>query len=38
VRAALEWTFSDDGDVSVGVELGAWAPLFTGLSLLEECH
>jgi predicted ATPase len=39
VRAALEWAFSDDGDVSVGVELDAWAaPLFTELSLLEECH
>ena len=38
VRMALEWTFSDDGDVSVGVELAAWAaPLFIGLSLLEEC-
>jgi predicted ATPase/DNA-binding winged helix-turn-helix (wHTH) protein len=38
VRAALLWSFSDDGDVSVGVELAAWtAPLFVGLSLLEEC-
>ena len=38
VRAALEWAFSDDGDVSIGVELAAWAaPLFVGLSLLEEC-
>ena len=37
VRAALEWAFSDDGDV--GVELAAWAaPLFIELSLLEECH
>ena len=38
VRAALQWAFSDDGDVTVGVELAAWAaPLFIGLSLLEEC-
>jgi predicted ATPase/DNA-binding winged helix-turn-helix (wHTH) protein len=39
VRAALEWAFSDGGDVGVGVQLAAWAaPLFIGLSLLEECH
>jgi predicted ATPase/DNA-binding winged helix-turn-helix (wHTH) protein len=39
VRAALQWTFSADGDVSVGVELVAWAaPLFIGLSLLVECN
>ncbi|MHB8268068.1 ATP-binding protein [Bradyrhizobium sp.] len=38
VRAALEWAFSDDGDVAVGVELATCAaPLFVGLSLLEEC-
>ena len=38
VRAALQWAFSDDGDVPLGVELAAWAaPLFVGLSLLEEC-
>jgi predicted ATPase len=38
VRAALQWAFSDDGDVSVGAELATWAaPLFIGLSLLEEC-
>jgi predicted ATPase/DNA-binding winged helix-turn-helix (wHTH) protein len=38
VRAALQWAFSDDGDVSVGVELATWAAaLFIGLSLLEEC-
>jgi predicted ATPase/DNA-binding winged helix-turn-helix (wHTH) protein len=38
VRAALEWAFSDDGDAAVGVELATWAaPLFVGLSLLEEC-
>jgi predicted ATPase/DNA-binding winged helix-turn-helix (wHTH) protein len=38
VRAALEWAFSADGDAAVGVELATWAaPLFIGLSLLEEC-
>jgi predicted ATPase/DNA-binding winged helix-turn-helix (wHTH) protein len=38
VRAALEWAFSDDGDVALGAELATWAaPLFIGLSLLEEC-
>jgi predicted ATPase/DNA-binding winged helix-turn-helix (wHTH) protein len=39
VRAALQWAFSDDGDVNVGVELATWAaPLFIGLSLLDECQ
>ena len=39
VRAALEWALSDHGDVAVGVELATWAaPLFIGLSLLEECR
>jgi predicted ATPase/DNA-binding winged helix-turn-helix (wHTH) protein len=38
VRAALEWALSDQGDAAVGVDLAAWAaPLFVGLSLLEEC-
>ncbi len=38
VRAALQWAFTDDRDVTLGVELAAWAaPLFVGLSLLEEC-
>jgi len=38
VRAGLQWAFSDNGDVTIGVELAAWAaPLFVGLSLLEEC-
>jgi len=38
VRAALRWAFSDDGALTLGVELAAWAaPLFVGLSLLEEC-
>src|SRR5262249_22776895 len=39
VRAALEWATSDRGDREVGVELATWAaPLFNGLSLLEECR
>src|SRR6266404_5863112 len=39
VRAALEWAFSDHGDIAVGVELATWAaPLFVGLSLLDECR
>ena len=39
VRTALQWAFSDEGDVSVGVELATRAaPLFIGLSLLEECE
>jgi predicted ATPase/DNA-binding winged helix-turn-helix (wHTH) protein len=39
VRAALGWALSDHGDVAVGVELATWAaPLFIGLSLLEECR
>jgi predicted ATPase/DNA-binding winged helix-turn-helix (wHTH) protein len=39
VRAALEWAFSADGNVAVGVDLATWAaPLFIGLSLLEECE
>jgi predicted ATPase/DNA-binding winged helix-turn-helix (wHTH) protein len=39
VRAALQWTFSDGGDVSVGRELATGAaPLFIRLSLLEECE
>jgi predicted ATPase len=39
VRAALGWTLSDHGDVAVGIELATWAaPLFIGLSLLEECR
>jgi predicted ATPase/DNA-binding winged helix-turn-helix (wHTH) protein len=39
VRAALGWALSDHGDVAVGIELAAWAaPLFFGLSLLEECR
>jgi predicted ATPase/DNA-binding winged helix-turn-helix (wHTH) protein len=39
VRAALEWALSDHGDVGIGVDLAAWAaPLFIGLSLLNECR
>jgi predicted ATPase/DNA-binding winged helix-turn-helix (wHTH) protein len=39
VRAALGWALSDHGDVAVGIELAAWAaPLFFGLSLIEECR
>src|SRR5580700_5545519 len=39
VRAALRWALSDHGDVAVGIELATWAaPLFIGLSLLEECR
>jgi predicted ATPase/DNA-binding winged helix-turn-helix (wHTH) protein len=39
VRAALEWAFSEGGEVGVGVELATRAtPLFIGLSLLDECH
>jgi predicted ATPase/DNA-binding winged helix-turn-helix (wHTH) protein len=39
VRAALQWAFSDTGDLSVGVELAAGAaPLFIGLSSLAECN
>src|SRR6202040_895705 len=38
-RAALGWALSDRGDVVVGIELATWAaPLFIGLSLLEECR
>jgi len=36
VRAALQWAFSADGDVGVELAISA-APLFIGLSLLEEC-
>jgi predicted ATPase/DNA-binding winged helix-turn-helix (wHTH) protein len=39
VRAALGWAMSDHGDVAVGIDLATWAaPLFIGLSLLEECR
>jgi predicted ATPase/DNA-binding winged helix-turn-helix (wHTH) protein len=39
VRAALGWALSERGDVAVGIALSTWAaPLFIGLSLLEECR
>jgi predicted ATPase len=39
IRAALEWSFSESGDSSVGVVLGAGAvPLFLGMSMLQECR
>jgi predicted ATPase/DNA-binding winged helix-turn-helix (wHTH) protein len=39
VRAALAWGLSERGDVAVGIDLATWAaPLFFGLSLLEECR
>jgi predicted ATPase len=39
VRAALEWSFSEQGDKEIGTALAAAsAPLFLGLSLLTECR
>jgi len=39
LRAALDWAFSPDGDASTGAALTAAAiPLWTHLSLIEECH
>jgi predicted ATPase/DNA-binding winged helix-turn-helix (wHTH) protein len=39
VRAALAWALSDRGDITIGIELAAWAaPLFIRLSMLEECR
>ena len=39
VRAALEWSFSDEGDVGLGTALAAVAaPLFLDMSLLTECR
>jgi predicted ATPase/DNA-binding winged helix-turn-helix (wHTH) protein len=39
LRAALDWAFSPDGDVSSGVALTAAAiPLWMYLSLMEECR
>src|SRR6202011_3760641 len=39
VRAALEWSFSEQGDKEVGTALAAAsAPLFLELSLLTECR
>jgi predicted ATPase/DNA-binding winged helix-turn-helix (wHTH) protein len=39
IRAALEWSFSSEGEPTIGVRLAAGAtPLFLGLALLVECH
>ena len=39
LRGALDWSFSPDGDWSVGVELAAAAvPLWVQLSLMAECR
>ncbi|WP_119271181.1 ATP-binding protein [Taklimakanibacter deserti] len=39
VRAALDWTFSPDGDGSIGAALTIAAePLWTYLSLIDECR
>jgi predicted ATPase len=39
VRAALEWCFGENGNVSTGVELAAAAaPVFLAMSLLTECQ
>jgi predicted ATPase/DNA-binding winged helix-turn-helix (wHTH) protein len=39
VRAALAWALGDRGDPEVGIDLAtSAAPLFIGLSLLEECR
>ncbi|OHT19360.1 putative HTH-type transcriptional regulator [Sphingomonas haloaromaticamans] len=39
VRAALEWCFSEGGDVRIGIDLAAVAaPVFLAMSLLSECH
>jgi predicted ATPase/DNA-binding winged helix-turn-helix (wHTH) protein len=39
VRAALDWSFSDQGDPAIGVDLAASATqYFVELSLLTECY
>lgn len=39
MRTALAWAFSEAGEGELGVRLAALAaPLFLGLSLLDECH
>ncbi len=39
VRKALAWSYSSSGDRSLAIELAALAaPLFLGLSLLDECQ
>ena len=38
VRAALEWSFGESGDVGIGIGLAAAAaPVFLAMSLLTEC-
>ena len=39
IRAALEWSFAEAGDIAIGTELAARStPLFLSLSLLRECE
>ncbi|WP_050401019.1 ATP-binding protein [Bradyrhizobium embrapense] len=39
VRAALEWSFGEDGDPRIGIRLAAAAAeVFLAMSLLPECH
>jgi predicted ATPase/DNA-binding winged helix-turn-helix (wHTH) protein len=39
VRAALDWTFSREGDPTIGIALTVAAvPLWVELSLMSECH
>jgi predicted ATPase/DNA-binding winged helix-turn-helix (wHTH) protein len=39
VRAALDWSFSPDGDSTIGVTLtAAYAPVWVDLSLMVECR
>jgi predicted ATPase len=39
LRAALQWSFSENGDLRIGVDLASQsAPLFLGFSLLGECE
>ena len=39
VRAALDWSFSSDGDQAIGVDLtAAYAPVWRQLSLMSECR
>jgi predicted ATPase/DNA-binding winged helix-turn-helix (wHTH) protein len=39
VRAALDWSFSSDGDAAIGVALAAaFAPVWVHMSLVVECR
>ena len=39
VRAALDWSFSPPGDITIGVDLtAAYAPVWLHLSLMQECR